>query len=190
MWDQFVYIKAHEANKMTPSCLVARSNETGKIVGSRFGVVKTRVQVQEESSFIDNLIKSAMTFLTNYCPSFVPIPKAIIDGGNLMNLMNSLSYGESNAFEELQCDKIYFAHHVCVDPEVRGRGLGSELVRRSHRLAEQAECSHTYILAAGTDSQKMFSKLGYKVLREMEYAKFARDQKGRPFLENIGDHKV
>ena len=40
-----VYVKAHEANKTTPSCLVARSNETGRIVGTRYGAVKTKNQV-------------------------------------------------------------------------------------------------------------------------------------------------
>ena len=85
------------------------------------------------------------------------------DGANLLDWASRLPYSEQHAFQELNADKVYFASHVCVSREVRGQGLGSELIRRSHRLAEEASCSHTYILALSNSSQAMFSNLGYKV---------------------------
>ena len=46
MFDEVIFTKAYRANKTTPSCLVARSTETGKIVGTRFGSIKTKTQAR------------------------------------------------------------------------------------------------------------------------------------------------
>lgn len=45
--------------------------------------------------------------------------------------------------------------------------MGKELVKRSHKLAEKSGCSHTYILATGMFSQKIFQSLDYKLIYEV-----------------------
>ena len=50
----------------------------------------------------------------------------------------------------------------------RGKGLGLEMVKRSHKLAEANGCNHTYIIATGKFSQRIFHKLNYKLIYEVK----------------------
>lgn len=50
-----------------------------------------------------------------------------------------------------------------VEPEFRRQGIGAELMRRCHGLAEKAECECAYLSAMGKDAVKWYQKMGYRV---------------------------
>ena len=86
-------------------------------------------------------------------------------------IFDALPMGQAHVFnheETKDSNAIYFGHNVCVARSTRGKGLGKELVKRSHKLAEKAGCSHTYILATGMFSQRIFSSLDYKLIFEVK----------------------
>ena len=163
-----------------PACIVARSNETGKIVASRFGDIKKKSEVKNEPD---------ISWLSDL-PTWVPIPTVLQKAANFMYLMLQMPYNPSKAFDELKCETIYTGIHVCVGREARGKGLGVKLVEVSHRLAERAGCEYSYIFSSGKYSQAIFKKLGYRIAHEKPYADFEHDRRGRPFLNNHGEHTV
>ena len=110
--------------------------------------------------------------------------------GNFAELTNDLPYNAKAGFQELESDCLYLGLNVCTSSEVRGKGLGTELVRRAHQLAVKAGCSHTYIFSTGRFSQRIFQNLGYQIMHEIKYADYEKDKRGRPFLDNHGDHTV
>ena len=61
---------------------------------------------------------------------------------------------------------------------------------RAVQLAVKAGCSHTYIFSTGRFSQRIFHNLGYSIMHEIKYADYEKDKRGRPFLDNHGDHTV
>ena len=170
--------------EITPACILARSTEDGSIVGVRMGEIVTRKNVKDEPlppiMWIGNL------------PSFIPIPKKLIDMTNVIQHFIDLSYSKCKAFEELKdTDMIYFAANVCVSGKARGMRLGTELVKRGYELAKKAGCGYTYILASSIYSQKIFHNLGdCQVLHEVKYEDYKYDKRGRPFLIDPREHKV
>ena len=170
--------------EITPACIVARSTEDDYIVGVRMGEIVSRKNVKDEPlppiMWIGNL------------PSFIPIPKKLIDMTNVIQHFNDLKYSKCNAFEDLKdTDMIYFAANVCVSSKARGLGLGTELIKRGYEIAKNAGCGYTYILASSIYSQKIFHKLGNcKVLHEVKYEDYKYDKRGRPFLVDPREHKV
>ena len=180
MLEEFTLEAPVKASATTPSCLIARSTETGKIIGTRLGEIKKNdpnVHMGDPS----------FRWLA-YLPKFIPLPNLLVKTGNIQLVFDRLPYSHKAAFDELGSDFIYCAAHVCVGREARGQRLGTELVKRAHKLAEAAGCGHTYILATSIYSQKIFKNLGYKVLHEEMYDPLKTDQRGRPFLDNVGEH--
>ena len=167
-------------NAKLPACLVARSNETGEIVGTRFGEIRER---SESLSMGDPNFR----WLGNL-PKFIPVPRIIVKVANFQYLMDKIPYSYKDAFKELDGQFIYCCHHVCVGRKARRKGLGMELIKRGHKLAERAGCRQTYVMATSIYSQKIFSKLGYKILHEVQYSDHEKDRRGRPFLDNVGEH--
>lgn len=170
--------------EITPACIIARSTSDNSIVGCRIGEIISRENVKDESLPPIMWIGSL--------PSFLPIPKKLIDMTNLIQHFIDLSYSKCNAFSELKdTDRIYFAANVCVSDKARGCGLGTELVKRGYDIAKKAGCGYTYILASSIYSQKIFHKLGNcDVLHEVKYEDYKYDKKGRPFLIDPREHKV
>ena len=167
-----------------PACIVAKSKENGKIIATRFGEI---IKKDNQRYGISNMDPN-MEFLASL-PTF--IPKKVRNVGNFSKLQEKLPYGKYLAFEEIkEADTLYFCHLLCVGREARGKGLGLELIKRGHKLAIQGGCSDTFVMATGMFSQRIFQKLGYTVLHEVKYADCEKDHKGRPFLNDYGDHKV
>ena len=178
--EQFMIGDPLKSQSTRPACIVVRSNETGKILAARFGDIKKRHEVKEEPS---------VAWLSNL-PACIPIPAAFLCAGNYDYLLESLPYHPNKAFDELKCETVYSGTHLCVGRDSRGKGFGEKLIKLSHRLAENAGCDFTYIMASGKYSQAIFKKLGYKVIHERNYADFEQDRKGRPFLNDHGEHSV
>ena len=83
------------------------------------------------------------------------------------------------------------------------RGLGTEDVRRSERLAVDLGCTHAvapvsgawyklcfyFLLSSpGVNSQKIFKKLDYTVLSSLQYSDF-KNKKGEEFLTDTREHE-
>ena len=182
--DKLMTIRPIMNVEITPACIVARSTEDNSIVGCRIGEIVSRKNAKDEAL-------PPIMWLGNL-PSFVPIPKKLIDMINLIQYLIDLNYGKVNAFEELKdTDKIYFAANVCVSDKARGLGLGTELVKRGYDIAKNAGCGYTYVLASSIYSQKIFHKLGNcDVLHQINYEDYKYDKRGRPFLIDPREHKV
>jgi len=169
-------------SQTTPGCLVAKCATTGKILGARIGEVLDKNSLQPDIRF--EAIKD--------WPPLVPVSRRLRKLACWQAMESKHQFGHDNIFkhpETAASDRIYLDCLVCVNKEARGKGLGGELVRRGHRLAEKAKCSHTYVMATTTGSQKIFQRLGYKVLLEFNYADYQKDSKGRPFLTDTLKHK-
>ena len=85
------------------------------------------------------------------------------------------------------------------------------MVKRSHKLAEANGCNHTYIIATGKFSQRIFHKLDYKLIYEvklclpyslislvpvlfpllqLKYSDIEKDKQGRPLIDDHGVHET
>ena len=170
--------------EITPACILARSTEDGSIIGCRMGEIVTRKNVKNDP-------RLPIMWIGNL-PSFIPIPKKLIDMTNVLQFFIDLRYSKCKAFDELKdADMIYFAANVCVCRKARGLGLGTELVKRGYELAKTVDCAYTYILTSSIYSQKIFHNLGNcQVLHELEYEDYKYDKRGRPFLIDPREHKV
>ena len=67
------------------------------------------------------------------------------------------------------------------------RGLGTEVVKRGNNAAKEAGATHTYLLATGNYSRKIFGKLGYTHLDTVNYDEF-RDDQGELYLKDTREH--
>merc|ERR1712073_276131 len=124
-------------------------------------------------------------------PTWVPVPRKLRKWGALQEIFDALPMGQSHVFKHpdtKDSQAIYFGHNVCVGRSARGKGMGKELVKRSHKLAEKSGCSHTHIMATGIFSQKIFQSLDYKLIYEINYADHEKDKRGRPLLHDHGQH--
>uniref|UniRef100_A0AC35FHI1 N-acetyltransferase domain-containing protein n=1 Tax=Panagrolaimus sp. PS1159 TaxID=55785 RepID=A0AC35FHI1_9BILA len=54
-----------------------------------------------------------------------------------------------------------------VDPEQTGKGIGTKLVAKCIEIAKMDECDHLITIAAAAASAVIFSKHGFKVVREI-----------------------
>merc|ERR1719510_814785 len=85
---------------------------------------------------------------------------------------------------------IYFCMVLSVGSTERGKGLGTELIKRGYKLAKTAGCDYTYSAASSKFTQKIYKNLGNsKVLYEARYEDYRKDKKGRPFLVDTGVHE-
>merc|ERR1712183_357003 len=99
------------------------------------------------------------------CTKTGKVPKKLRKQATLQKVWDAYPLGKNHVFglpETEDSKTIYFGHLVCVGREARGKGLGMEMIKRSHKLAEKAGCTHTYIIATGKFSQRIFQKLGYQ----------------------------
>ena len=172
-----------QQNTVTIPCsIIARSTEDNSIVGVRMGAMYYR-HAQKNNSFVPDWIGLLPTWL---------VPTKFIHAVNAQGLMRDLHYSQHDAFDGLKdIDVIYFANALCVSKLFRGKGLGAELLKRAYKIALEAGCRYTYVLATGMYSQGAFHRLGgTKVLCEKRYEDYRKDSYGRRFLDDTREHEI
>ena len=114
----------------SPGCLIARSTETGNIVGARIGkIVSKDDPVQNER----------MDWAVNL-PKYLSPPYAFVFWGNCGPIFEKMGYGHAYMFKQLPDAKmIYYCILLSVSSEAQGKGLGTELFRRGYELAKQVK---------------------------------------------------
>ena len=61
--------------------------------------------------------------------------------------MESSRYGHQYMFQDLEdANMIYLAQLLSVGSEARGKGLGTELMRRGYKIAKEVNSLHLYDL--------------------------------------------
>ena len=167
-----------------PCSIVARSTVDSSIIGCRTGAIYDRKTKIKDSCVPD--------FLSDL-PKWIRVPQKLLNYANYQALMRDLSYSKEDAFNDLQDsgDIIYIDGALCVSRTRRGEGLGAEMTKRAYKIALDAGCKYTYILATMNNSQRLAHKLGgAKVLHEVRYENYRVDKMGRPFLSDTGEHEV
>jgi len=181
--DKFLIHQPIAQNEKKKASLVAKCTKTGKIVGTRFGEIVTRETLKVEPKI----------YFLGEMPKFVPVPEKLRKQAQIQKIFDTHLIGQEHVFKHpdtKESKAIYFGHNVCVGRAARGKGLGLEMVKRSQRLAEANGCSHTYIIATGKFSQRIFHKLNYKPVYEIKYADIEKDKRGRPFIDDHGVHEI
>ena len=86
--------------------------------------------------------------------------------------------------------KVYFGEALGVAQDFRGRGLGRELVLRSHQhILKFDGAEYSYLIASGIYSQAVFSKVGFQALAELEYKTFV-DKYGQQIIWDNQEHEM
>ena len=122
--------------KHGPGCIIARSTESGNIVGARIGkVISKDDPVQNER--VDWMAKA---------PKWLNIPYSMVYWGNLGPIMEKLRFGHAYMFKDLTDAKmIYYCTLLSVGSDAQGKGLGTELFRRGYELAKQVRIYMIFI---------------------------------------------
>jgi len=182
MMDQFLVIEPVTKVLHTPACIIARSTITNNIVGVRIGEIVSR----------DDTLKKEPTFSwIAKLPTFLKLPHIMTWASNIGTFFENLPYGKQYMFDELEEGKvIYYCMILSVGSEARGKGLGTEMIKRGYSLAKKAGCDYTYSAASSSFTQRTFKKLGNeKVLHEVRYEDHRYDSKGRPLFLDTGVHE-
>ena len=114
-----------------PSCIVARSTTSNNIVGVRTGCIMSRK---------DKLKKEEIGCWSCFLrlPKCLRVPPLMLNMINLGVLLEEIRYGHHMAFDELEdAQMIYFCNVVAVGATERGKGLGTELIKRGYDLAKK-----------------------------------------------------
>jgi len=150
---------------------IAAVDRDGNILGVRAGAVASR------SWFLEN-------FLGFLCwASFMLPARASV----MFKLIQLLEFNTHAMFAKLKCEWIYEDAAVCSGRFHGIKGLGTELVRRSEKLAKEKGCSHTYALVTGKYSAKIFDREGHTLLKAVVYDQF-RDSSGELYLKDTREH--
>ena len=122
------YIGSVKKIRHSPGCVIARSTETGNIVGARIGKIVSK----------DDPVENERIDWAANLPKFVSIPYVLVFWGNLGPVMEELGFGPAYMFKQLPDAKmIYYCGLLSVSSEAQGKGLGTELFRRGYELAKQ-----------------------------------------------------
>ena len=71
-------------------------------------------------------------------PKFFRFPPVMINMINVGLMLEEIRYGHHMAFEELEdAQMIYFCMVLSVGSTERGKGLGTELIKRGYNLAKK-----------------------------------------------------
>ena len=160
---------------------IAAVNENGEILAVRLGVVKNR---NEYWTWIMEKILSWLLSFAIICSFF---PKSMKKTWVAIKLFEKINYDAWAMFDKLGCDKLYEDKAVCSARDHGIRGLGTEIVRRSERLAADLGCTHTVAAVTGIYSQRIFTKLGHTTLTSLDYDDF-RDENGELYLKDTREH--
>ena len=114
--------------KHAPGCIIAKSTLSGNIVGARMGKIVSRKDPIRNERF-DWMAK---------LPLCLPIPHALTFSSNLGPLFEKLRFGHEYMFQDLEnANMIYKCLILSVGREARGKGLGTELMKRSYIIAKE-----------------------------------------------------
>ena len=129
MIDYHIFLKDPVTKyKHSPGCIVAKSTISGNIVGARLGTVVSRNDPVKNERF---------DWMANL-PLCLPVPHCLTFSSNLGPLFEKLRFGPQYMFEDLEnANTIYKCLILSVGREARGKGLGTELMKRSYELAKQ-----------------------------------------------------
>ena len=106
---------------------------TGKIIGCRMGkIVSRKDEIKDERfDWVANL------------PVCCNVPHYVTFLSNLGPLFEKLRYGHQYMFQDLDnANKIYLGVLISVGRAARGKGLGTELMKRGYELAKGVSIVH------------------------------------------------
>jgi len=106
-------------------------------------------------------------------PNFKPI----------LAIYHELRMKNKHIYDELKTEKFFSIRMVGVDPKVRGRGVATDLIRRSHLLAGCLGFTGIKTETTGSISQKAFSRVGMLKTNSINYGDF--EFEGRKVFESM-----
>jgi hypothetical protein len=119
------------------SCIIARSTVTGNLVGLRVGKIVSRKDKVKKFPRMDWAAK---------LPKFLSLPHWLVFDGNIGPLFEKLRMGQEYIFVDLEdADMVYECMFLSVGKEARGKGLGSELIKRGYEIAKKVNNSSLVI---------------------------------------------
>ena len=132
----------------SPGCIIARSTVTGYIVGVKIGrIVSRKDKIKKEDRF-DWIAK---------LPKFLNLPHFLVYFSNLGPTMESLRLGPEYMFQDLEdANMIYYSQVLSVGSEARGKGLGTELMRRGYKIAKEVSPVYLTCLVLIIGNQKFY----------------------------------
>ena len=95
---------------------------------------------------------------------------------------------ESNVFDLLQVDKVFYLGTAVVHKMYRRKGIISNLRNASEALARTAGCNCIVSVPTNEYLCRFFSKDGYKILREMNYLDFYSKKQVKIFKNVISPY--
>ena len=78
----------------------------------------------------------------------------------VLAIYHQLRMANKHIYEELKTEKFFSMRMVGVDPRLRGRGVATDLIRRSHLLAGCLGFTGIKTETTGSFSQKAFLNVG------------------------------
>ena len=79
--------------------------------------------------------------------------------------------------------KIYDMFALCTDPEYRGRGLGTNMIKEAWKVAKKANCDIATVLASSNYSRKIFNNLGMDTFAKMDWNEMVYE--GKVAFKNV-----
>ena len=99
------------------------------MIGARIGTIISRKDKLKVDPRLDWLAK---------LPKFLKIPHSLIFWANVGPLFEELRYGNQYAFMDLEdANTVYMCMILSVGEEARGKGLGTELIKRGYEVAKK-----------------------------------------------------
>ena len=111
---------------------------SGNLVGLRVGKIVSRKDKVKPFPRADWVAK---------LPTFLNIPHWLVYMGNMGHFMQKLRIGPEYIFLDLEdADMVYECMCLSVGKEARGKGLGTELIRRGYEIAKKVNIMSLGIL--------------------------------------------
>merc|ERR1711892_556052 len=158
---------------------VAAYDKDGALMGIRIAQIE---DASEWGSWLTLTFLYSLTFVPTFLmPGWLKmIPVWVL-------LAAKTEYDVFQKFRSLGANRIYDGRCVCSARFHGVKGLGTELVLRGNELAKSKGCSHTFLLATGNYSTKLFKNMGYTQLKTLVYDEF-RDSNGELYLKDTREH--
>lgn len=86
-------------------------------------------------------------------------------------------------------DFVYF-YIICTKSDFCGRGIASELYRRSHIIAAENGCTKTAVVATSYYTQRIIKKFDYKIINSFKYEDYVDPVTGSKVLSNMSSPHV
>jgi len=139
-------------------------NKDGKILALRLGAIRNR------SDWVDWMLDSVLQRVVGWKWISRYYPEQLQNMWIYGKLADKIEYNVWPMFDKLGCDRIYEDKAVCSAKTHGIKGLGTEVVRRSEKLAAELGCTYTYAHVTGIYSQMVFKKLDHTILTSLDYA--------------------